>query len=408
MALISVSDLQKSIFDTIAHKAKTRSIQTVSLANALNRILAQKIIANINLPINTVSAMDGYALSDDGILSAGKSYTIIGESIAGKAFTGECRANECIRIMTGAIVPPSCHTVVMQENIALQDGCITLNQQEKTGSHIRHCGEEIAQGNTVLSSGRRISVADIMLLASLGIDTLSVYTQPTVLILSGGDELQEIGKPLQAGQIYDSNRPMLLAKLKDMPVNVIDAGCLKDNPQEIRTTLLQAVKRADVIITSGGVSVGDYDFLKEVLREIGIIHQYKVAMKPGKPFVFGEIHDTWYFGLPGNPVSGFVGFDVFIKQALWQLCGIDTLPEKLIFQAALSAPIHKKAGRLDMQRGYLSPHAQYGWQIQPIGAQDSHRVLGTALANAYIILEAESTDLPIGATVNVMPFLGQF
>lgn len=408
MALISVSDLQKLIFDTIASKAKKLPIQTVSLANCLNRILAQEVTAGINLPNHTVSAMDGYALCDNGELSAGKSYTIIGESIAGKAFAGECQTGECIRIMTGAIVPKSCQTVVMQENIALQNHCIILNQQEKTGSHIRHCGEEIAQGSIVLSSGRRISVADVMLLASLGIDAVQVYAKPNVLVLSGGDELQEIGNPLQEGQIYDSNRPMILAKLHNMPVNVIDAGCLKDKPQEIRTTLLQAVKRADVIITSGGVSVGDYDFLKEVLNEIGIIYQYKVAMKPGKPFVFGEINDVWYFGLPGNPVSGFVGFDVFIKRALWQLCGIDRLPESLIFQAALSAPIHKKAGRLDMQRGYLSPHAQYGWQIQPIGAQDSHRVLGTALANAYIILEAESTDLPIGTTVNVMPFLGQF
>lgn len=408
MSLIYVDELQNLIEQTL-NKSQKLPAENVALQQALGRVLAQDVVSNINVPSQNVSAMDGYALPHEA--KENDVFQLVGESAAGKLFSGSLKENECIRIMTGAVVPNDCLAVIMQENTEINDsGSLKILQNTPQGNNIRMAGEEIAQGQIVLSRGCVLRDADIMLLAALGIDKINVYRRLRVAVLSTGDELVETGKPLQTGQIYDSNRPMLMARLASLPIEIIDLGKIKDNLNSVLNALEQAAATADVVLTSGGVSVGDYDYLRQAVEQIGQIHHYKVAMKPGKPFVFGQLgkQQAWYFGLPGNPISGFVGFDMFVKTALWQLCGANKIPQPLRFQAALTAPVKKSVGRMDIQRATITRQSDGTWTAEPCGSQDSHRVLGIAQANAYMLLPQDSGSLKIGDIVEVQPFNERF
>lgn len=403
MALITVHELQTLIQQTIAASSTPLATETVAVAHAVGRVLANDVLATIPLPYANVSAMDGYALPSAAL--AGSRWRLVGEAAAGHVFTDAVPPNACIRIMTGAVVPDDCCTVVMQENVRIENNEVVLTHDAQAGSHIRYQGEEVAQGTTVLSQGHRVRSADIALLASLGIGTLAVYRPIKVAVLSTGDELCEPDTHLTSpSQIYDSNRHMLMARLHQLPVEVMDLGKVPDHLEGITQVLREASQQADVIITSGGVSVGDYDFLREAVQRLGVIHHYKVAMKPGKPFVFGRLQQAWYFGLPGNPISGFAGFDQFLKAALWQLSGTTRPPQALTFPATLSQDVKKAAGRMDFQRAIIQQQADGSWLAAPCGSQDSHRVLGMSQANAYLVLPLESTSLPAGSTVMVQPF----
>ncbi|XXQ69178.1 gephyrin-like molybdotransferase Glp [Neisseriaceae bacterium B1] len=404
MALISVSELQTLITQTV-QQPRERQTEAVALQQALGRVLAQDVVSQINVPSQNVSAMDGYALPRAA--KEHEFFQLVGESAAGKPFSGSLKGNECIRIMTGAVVPSDCVTVIMQENTESRDsGSLKILQDTPEGNNIRMAGEEITQGQTVLVRGRMLRDADVMLLAALGLGEVLVYQRLRVAVLSTGDELIEAGKPLQTGQIYDSNRPMLMARLASLPIEIIDLGKIDDDLNSVKTALIQAAEQTDVVITSGGVSVGDYDYLRQVVEEIGQIHHYKVAMKPGKPFVFGRLGEqqAWYFGLPGNPISGFVGFDMFVKTALWQLCGASEMPQPLRFQAALTAPVKKAVGRMDIQRATITRQTDGSWTVAPCGSQDSHRILGISQANAYMLLPQNSGSLNVGDAVEVQPF----
>lgn len=406
MALTTVEDLQTLIFERLAQSNTLPENENVAIYHALGRVLAQDVVSPLNTPAANVSAMDGYALPHAA--SAQTVFKIVGESSAGHPFSGSLKQGECIRIMTGAVVPDDCQTVTMQENTEVDaNGNLILTKDMGAAENIRFKGEEIQTGQHVLQKGRILRDADIMLLAALGLAQVSVYRKLRVAILSTGDELTEVGKPLSgSGQIYDSNRPMLWAKLLNMPIEIMDLGKIDDNLNSVKTALIQAAEQADVVITSGGVSVGDYDYLRQAVEEVGQIHHYKVAMKPGKPFVFGRLGESkaWYFGLPGNPISGFVGFDVFVKQALWQLCGVDEVPQPLRFQAILSAPVKKAVGRMDIQRAIITRQNDGSWTAAPCGSQDSHRILGISQANAYMILPQDSGSLNVGEVVEVQPF----
>lgn len=407
MALTTVSELQTIITRHISDKPHQLESETLPLPQLLGRVLASDIVSPINVPNQNVSAMDGYALPRAA--KAGEQFDLVGESVAGKPFSGSLKTNQAIRIMTGAVVPDDGVTVVMQENTETVSGSLNILHDTPERNNIRYRGEEVAQGQTVLTRGRTLHEADIMLLAALGITQVAVYRRLRVAILSTGDELVEAGTPLtNDAQIYDSNRPMLYARLQNLPIEIIDLGKVQDSLSHIKDALAFAAQNADVIITSGGVSVGDYDYLRQAVEEIGQIHHYKVAMKPGKPFVFGQL-GGWYFGLPGNPISGFVGFDMFIKPALWQLCGATPIPKPIRFQAALTAPVKKAPGRMDIQRAIITQHSDGTWTAAPTGtAQDSHRILGTSRANAYLLLPLESGSLKIGDIVEVQPFATHF
>lgn len=405
--MISLKELNtligKETINAIQHKQLT-----IPLNGTLGQILAEDIQSAVAIPPVDVSAMDGYAFvgGTDGV-SAGTTLTLIGDSIAGNPFTGKVGEGECVRIMTGAIVPDGADSVEMQEYIQA-DGCnITFSRHGKPHNNIRYSGEELSKGETVMQAGQIISPTDILLLASVGCGEVPVYAPLKVAVFSTGDELAAPGSALkETGQIYDSNRAMIKALLSDLPVKVIDYGLINDDLERIKATLAQAAAECDVIITSGGVSVGDYDFLKAAVSELGEIRQYKVKMKPGKPFVYGRVDQAWYFGLPGNPVSGFVGFTQIIAPSLWQLAGAEA-PPTLTMNVPLSAALHKSPGRQDFQRGLLTQHNGV-WQVSPQGRQDSHRIYGLARANCFIVLEANDGDKTAGEYVTVVPFTNRF
>ena len=333
MPLTPIAELQSIIQSHIARRPLALASENIALAQAAGRVLAQDIVAPVSTPSSHVSAMDGYALPQAA--PAQSSLKIVGESAAGSPFTGSLKAGECIRIMTGATVPACCTTVIIQENVARDGDHIVLQQDAPAAANIRYAGEEIQAGQTLFTAGRILRHADIMVLAAQGIASVVVQRKLRVAILSTGNELAEAGSPIAAHQIYDSNRPMLHSKLRDCPVDIVDLGKLPDSLASTVQMLHQAAEQSDVVITSGGVSVGDYDYLRQAVAQVGTIHHYKVAMKPGKPFVFGQMGRAWYFGLPGNPVSGFAGFDIFLRAALWQLAGAAEIPQPLRFQAAL-------------------------------------------------------------------------
>ena len=406
MSLTSIAELQTIIQTHIANRPLALDSQTLPLAQAAGRVLAQDIVAPLAIPGSNVSAMDGYALPQAA--PAQSSLKIVGESAAGSPFAGSLKIGECIRIMTGATVPDACSTVVIQENVSREGERIVLQQDAPAAANIRYAGEEIQAGQTLFTAGRILRHADIMVLAAQGIGSVAVQRKLRIGILSTGNELVEAGNPIAAHQIYDSNRPMLHSKLRDCPVEIIDLGKLPDNLDATVQKLHQAAEQSDVVITSGGVSVGDYDFMREAVERVGSIHHYKVALKPGKPFVFGQIMTTWCFGLPGNPVSGFVGFDIFLKAALWQLCGAAEIPQPVRFTAKLAEPVKKNHSRTDIQRGIISRQEDGTWLAAPCGSQDSHRIYQVSRANAYLVIPAESGSLPAGAEVTVQPFAEAF
>lgn len=314
-----------------------RATNTCELLNSCNQVLAQDIVSPFDVPRQNVSAMDGYAISQGSELTQDSSIDIIGESQAGCAYTGHLTAGQGVRIFTGAVVPDSCDTVIMQENTNFaeirdtidksQPYAITLKQTAQTDSNIRKQGEEIESGEAVLAVGKRINPADISLLANLGVSEVRVLQPLVVGVLATGDELVAIGKELTSlAQIYNSNTPTLKSLLSDLPISIRDYGIIPDDLAQTTAAVNTAMQDCDVLISTAGVSVGDYDFLTNVIEALGQINHYKVAMKPGKPFVFGELNQgldkpVLYFGLPGNPLSTVVGALQFVIPALWQMSG---------------------------------------------------------------------------------------
>ena len=399
-----------------------RAIEIRDLLASQNHILATDIVSPFDVPRQNLSAMDGYAIATGSTLEQGKIIQIIGESQAGSAFTGTLQAGQGVRIFTGAVVPSDCDTVVMQENTnfaEIKDSIdksqaydIELIQAAKVDRNIRKQGEEIESGEVVLQAGKRLNPADISLLANLGLATVDIYKPLVVGILATGDELVKVGEPLQTlAQIYNSNTPTLKSMFADMPVVINDYGIIPDHLELTKKAILSAMQECDVLISTAGVSVGDYDFLTTVIEELGQINHYKVAMKPGKPFVFGELTQglevpVLYFGLPGNPLSSVVGSLQFIIPALWQLSGVaqEDMPMTLTVTATLSNDVRKSPGRADFQRGILSQDETGQYVVSTAGKQDSHRIKQLSLANCLIVLPKDSGNVSAGEEVLVQPF----
>lgn len=336
--MITIEELQSAInqridvYNQVDLPLAKRVTQTCSLLESRNHILAQDIVSPFAVPRQNLSAMDGYAIAQGSELSQGSMIDIVGESQAGSPYIGEINVGQGVRIFTGAVVPNSCDTVIMQENTNFaefkgtldksQSYLITLAETAKRDSNIRKQGEEIESGEEVLQVGKRLNPADISLLANLGVDKVSVYQPITVGVLATGDELVSLGEPLESlAQIYNSNTPTLKSLLSDLPVVIHDYGIIPDDLDKTISVVNQAMQECDVLISTAGVSVGDYDFLTTVIEKLGQINHYKVAMKPGKPFVFGELNKSLdkpvlYFGLPGNPLSTVVGALQFVIPAL--------------------------------------------------------------------------------------------
>jgi len=371
-------------------------LENLPLRSALGRILAETVISNMNVPAHINSAMDGYAIKFNDIA---QQLTVIGTSWAGRPFQGSVKNGQCVRIMTGAKVPDDTDTVIMQEHVDRENDRIVINKAYKQGENVRLAGEDLAIGDDVLMSGKKLNPADIGLLASLGISEIKVKRKLRVAFFSTGDELKSVGETLGDGDIYDSNRYTLFAMLAEMGVEMIDLGVIRDDKEKIRRAFQQAAKNADAVITTGGVSVGEADFVKEILEQEGKVSFWKVAMKPGKPLAFGELKAAKFFGLPGNPVSAMVTFQQFVKPTLQKMTGQAEEP-RWIFQATAGNHFKKKVGRMEFQRGVLQFEENH-CKVYSTGNQSSAVLSSMSKANCLVLLPADSNGANVGDSVSV-------
>ena len=399
-ALLPLSDALQGMLDQLACCCDSEQLP---LPEALDRILAEEIVSPLSVPPFDNSAMDGYAvrLAD---LAAGAPLAVAGKAFAGQPYQGDWPAGHCIRIMTGAPVPEGTEAVVMQEEAQVEGELVRFLTQPRPGQNIRRRGEDLAEGARVLAAGLRLSPRELPLLASLGIASVRVRRPLKVAIFSTGDELKPVGTPLAHGDIYDSNRYGVKAMLARLGCECLDLGIIPDDPAQLRAAFLEADREADALITTGGVSVGEADFTKQLLEELGEIGFWKLAIKPGKPFAFGRLPNAWFFGLPGNPVSAMVTFDQLVKPALARLAG-QTLAAPLRLAATVTEPLKKSPGRLDFQRGILT-QGPNGLEVRSTGSQDSGVFSSLSRANCYIVLEQERGKVAAGETVTVEPFSG--
>lgn len=404
MALLALSEALENMLSRLPEPS---IIEHLPLNECANRILAEDLFSPINVPNFDNSAMDGYAVRVAD-LEQNLTLTVAGKSFAGNPFNGELKASECVRIMTGAMVPNGVDAVVMQEDTQVNDdGSITFNRLPKLGSNIRRIGEDIKQGELVLAKGSVLNVASLPLLASLGIASVPVFKRLKVAILSTGDELTSVGQPLAEGKIYDTNRFAVRLMLEKLNCEILDYGILADDPAIFEQTFRKAQQEADVLITSGGVSVGEADFTKDVLEKLGEIGFWKIAMKPGKPFAFGKLEKVWFFGLPGNPVSALVTFYQLVQPALAKLSGLSAekiakLTQNLTACSAMN--LKKSVGRQDFQRGYYYVNENGGLEVRPVGTQGSHIFSAFNESNCFIVLEAERGNVEAGEKVTIQPF----
>ncbi len=376
--------------------------ELIDLLSSLGRILATDILSPANVPNYDNSAMDGYAFNADDITpNASTKLTIIATIFAGKAFDGTLAARECVRIMTGGAMPKGADTVIMQERVQCEANSIHFTEAPKRTMNVRYAGEDLKLGQVVLTSGHLMRAADLGLLASLGIAKILVYRKLKVAFFSTGDELASVGQSLEIGQVYDSNRYTLHGMLTRMGVEVIDMGAIPDNPDLLKNTLLASSELADVVISSGGVSVGEADYMKLLLTKHGQVVFWKIAMKPGRPLAYGKVGDAHYFGLPGNPVAVMVTFYQFVREAMLVLMGQLQPTQLPMFNVECTENIRKMTGRTEFQRGVLFADKDGIWKVKPTGAQGSAILSSMSLANCFIVLDEATGNLSAGAIVQV-------
>lgn len=389
------------------HLAPVHETERLGLHEALGRVLSNDIRSPHNVPNHNNSAMDGFALRIADLHDEGSTtLRVVGTAFAGRPYQGTIGNGECIRIMTGAVVPATCDTVVMQEQVHAEEDQATFGTGIRRGQNIRLAGEDLAQGQTVFPAGHRLRPADLGLIASLGIGEIDVFRKLRVAFFSTGDELTSIGQPLEQGQIYDSNRYTIFGMLKRLDVDIIDMGVVRDDPDLLRAALQQASAQADVILTSGGVSVGEADYMKQLLNELGQVVFWKIAMKPGRPLAYGRIDQAHYFGLPGNPVAVMVTFYQFVRHALLVLMGQPNPATAPMLPAVCVEAIKKAPGRTEFQRGILFADVDGSWKVRPIGNQSSGVLRSMSEANCFIVLPESCGSLPAGEIVQVQVLEG--
>jgi molybdopterin molybdotransferase len=379
--------------------------ERVPIRSALGRVLAEACVSPIDVPSHTNSAMDGYALRAADLPTEGvREFPVVASALAGQPTDVMCGAGECVRIMTGAPMPCGTDTVVMQEQVEIsgQDR-VTIDSRHRPGQNVRQAGEDIAAGSQVFPAGRPLRAADLGVLASLGFAELAVRRRPRVAFFSTGDELRSIGEVLSEGEIYDSNRYTLHAMLQELGVDIVDLGVVPDDREALESAFRRAASMADVVITSGGVSVGEADYTKEMLATLGSMAFWSIAMKPGRPLTFGQLGSATFFGLPGNPVAVMLTFLQFVRPALMYLLTA-AWPTPLVVPAVSVKALKKRPGRFEFLRGILSRDEQGRLQVVPSGPQGSGVLTSMSRANAFILLPEDCAGVAEGEIVQVQPF----
>ena len=385
---------------------KTQDTEVVTIREALNRVLAKEIISTINVPPYANSAMDGYAFNSVDLPASGENtVSMVGKSFAGIPFEGTAKPGECIRIMTGAPMANGTDTVIMQEQVEVNGNAITIKSGHCKNENVRHIGEDIKDGEVVLNIGQNLTPAELGVLASLGVAEVTVYKKIRVAFFSTGDELRNVDEVLEEGQIYDSNRYTIFGMLTNLGAELIDMGIIPDDRDAVEKAFIQASEQADAIMTSGGVSVGEADFVKETLDKLGKVDFWKIAMKPGKPLAYGFVNNAVFFGLPGNPVPVMATFYQFALPTLKTMMGHNVTTSPVV-KVACKTGLRKTAGRTDFQRGILQTNEKGELIVESIGMQASHVLSGMSKANCFIILPQDWGNVEAGTLVDVQPFRG--
>jgi len=381
--------------------------ETVAIRDALGRVLADDVVSAIDVPAHDNSAMDGYALRGrDLLVDAPTSLDVVGTGFAGDLGGEDVLAGQCLRIMTGAVMPRGLDTVVPQEFVKASEGKVTIPPGVvRTGDNRRLRGEDLARGEAALRAGRILKPADVGMLASMGLGQVKVRRRLRVAFFSTGNELRSLGEPLDEGCVYDSNRYTLWAMLSRLNVEIIDMGVVRDDPALLEAAFRDAASRADAVITSGGVSVGEADHTKQVMAALGDVRFWRIAMRPGRPMAIGKIGDAILFGLPGNPVAVMVTFYALVRDALLAMSGASPAP-LLTVRARTVKAIRKKPGRTEYQRGIVSRGADGAMELRLTGSQGSGILRSMSEANGLVVLGHEQGDVNAGDFVDVLPFDG--
>lgn len=397
--MIPVQDGQARI---LAQVTSVTPPEWLPVGRALERVLAEDLRAPFDVPPGDNSAVDGYAVAASDIPAEGRAtLTVVADLPAGSVFEGTVESGQTVRIMTGAPMPPGLDTVVPQEDVERAGDQAKIPSIAK-GANVRLRGEDVRAGEVVLHTGRLLRPQEMGLIASLGFPQVAVRRKPRVAILSTGDEVAEPGQPRKPGQIYDSNRFSLRGLVEMAGGEALDLGIVPDERATLKTRLLDASRAAEIVLSSGGVSVGIYDLVKDVLQEVGGIDFWQVAMQPGRPLAVGQIGSAHFFGLPGNPVASMLTFLLFVRPALFKLAGRRELFPRL-FTAVATEPMRKKAGRREFKRGIVS-FGPRGWEVRTTGPQGSGILTSMVLGNCLIVIEEERGDVKPGETVLVEPF----
>jgi molybdopterin molybdotransferase len=381
--------------------------ERVAARASLGRVLGADVVSTLNVPARDNSAMDGYAVRGTDLKADAETVLReIGAAFAGRTFAGPVGPGQCVRVMTGAVMPAGTDTVVIQEAVRVEGDRVIVPPGQKTGQHRRLAGEDLAVGRVALASGRPVRPAELGLIASLGLAEVMVRRRLRVAFFSTGDELASVGTVLKDGEVYDSNRYTLYGMLARLGVELIDMGVVRDDPAQLERAFIEAAASADAVVTSGGVSVGEADFTRELLGRLGEVLFWKIAMRPGRPMAVGRIRDAYFFGLPGNPVAVMVTFYGFVRDALLALSGRTDDYALPLVQVRSASALRKKPGRTEFQRGILARGDDGGWSVQITGQQGSGVLRSMSEANCFIVLEHERGDVKAGDLVSVQLFEG--
>jgi molybdopterin molybdotransferase len=386
--------------------APVAGLDRLATRAALGRVLAEDVVPKFDVPAHDNSAMDGYALRAADLRAGGETrLEEIGTALAGRPYKGKVGAGECVRVMTGAVMPAGTDTVVIQEVVRIEVDGIVVPSGQRRGQNTRAAGEDLKSGVAVLKAGHAIGPADLGLVASLGLAELSVRRRLRVAFFSTGDELASIGAPLAEGQVYDSNRYTLYGMLSRLGVELRDMGVVRDDPKLLEAAFASAAANADAIVTSGGVSVGEADYTKQTMAKLGEVLFWTIAMRPGRPMAFGRIGNAMLFGLPGNPVAVMVTFYQFVRDALLQLAGRTGDFSLPLLKVPSAMPLRKVPGRTEYQRGVLM-REDGEWRVKTTGQQGSGVLRSMSEANCFIVLEHERGNVEAGELVQVQLFDG--